>query len=714
MSNTRKKKRKQRKNVAPIFPEAVRVNATDCERFDRDLQWLEFNRRVLDLAQDPKVPLLEKLRFLIIFTSNLDEFFMKRVSQLRSREVLHIKRHEAIPIPLESLNSQIREVVSHLLDRQNTIYKKSVKPALTGAGIRLLKWKDLSVKQKKELSAYFRENIFPILTPLVFDPAHPFPFISNLSTSLGIVLQYPEHDEKIFARVKIPSTIQQWIPLNKDSSAYEFIHISELIRENLDALFPKMHVKQIIPFRVTRNAEIDFDEIEADDILELISEELKSRRFGEVVKLEIPLLKKNEWILKILKEELEISDNQIYDFPAEIDFLTFNQIASLDIPEHRYRKYKGATPVQLQDDNDIFHAMRANDILVHHPYESFGASVERMLLKAVDDPKVLAIKVTLYRTGENSRFVPALIRAAEKGKEVVCLIELKAKFDEARNILWAQQLEDAGIHVVYGIVGLKTHAKLMMVIREEAGNLQTYCHIGTGNYNPDTAKLYEDFGLFTCNPAITADVVQIFNFLTGRSLRSNYEHCLVAPVNFKQQMLAMIENEIRNKKLGKPAGIIFKCNQLEDSQIIEALYRASKAGVTARLIVRGFCCLVPQKKGLSENIRVYSLLGRFLEHSRVYAFKNGQQNFVDGQLYMGSADLMYRSFHNRVEVLPPIFNADHRRQILKILNTIIDDHRQVWEMNSQGQYERRKPKSNQEQGSHELLMQYYGKRKFPF
>lgn len=667
---------------------------------NRETGWLNFNKRVLNEAEDPRTPLLEAIKFLSICGSNMDEFFMKRVGRL--------KRHVAFGLtpkssdgqtPIEQLNV-IRGIVSPMLLQMAECFKK-LKTKLEKENIFLLKWDDFTAKEKENIKTYYAKNVFPVLTPLSVDPGHPFPFISNLSTSLGVTLKHPDREEKLFARVKIPKVLPQWIRVESERSGQVFVSLLEVIKENLSGLFPSMQVLQVMPFRLTRNADIDRDEEDAEDLLELIEEELRQRRFAEVVRLEHGP-KPDPWMLKFLMDELELTDEDLYEHPGELDYTELNIIADLGVPNLKYEPYVAGVPGAFADESQpIFSVIRHQDHLLHHPYESFRMTVERFIREASMDPKVLAIKMTLYRTGDNSPFVRSLIRAAEQGKQVVCLVELKARFDEERNIYWAQALENAGVHVVYGVVGLKTHAKTALVVRQEPEGLNCYVHIGTGNYNVSTARFYTDLGLFTSKSEITNEIVEFFHYLTGRSLKNNYEKLLIAPVNMFHRFKSMIEREGENAKQGKPAQIIIKCNNMEENDIGVALYAASQSGCDVDMIVRGFCCLRPGVPGLSERLRVVSIIGRFLEHSRMFYFRNGAADPLDGEFYIGSADMMYRNLYARVEAVVPILDRALKEKCWEILQTCLKDQRQTWEMNSEGQYEQRK---GLDLGAHQILM----------
>jgi polyphosphate kinase len=686
-------KTRMKKHLRPKVHEHPLSSAV--EFTNREIGWLNFNLRVLAEAEDSRTPLLERLRFLSIVNSNLDEFFQKRVGGLKRQLAFGITSKSSDgKAPIELL-SEIRSKVLPMVKEQGHVFSKVLKPALRKEGIHLLKWSELSIKDKEFAQKYYLKNVFPVLTPLSVDPGHPFPFISNLSTSLGVILKSPATDEKLFARVKVPQVLPSWIRIETEKPTdHRFVSLVELIKENLHDLFPSMQVLSVMPFRITRNADITRDEEDAEDLLSMIEEELRQRRFAEVVRIEHGP-KPDPLILKFLTDELEITDEDVYEVPEEwdLDYRALNIIADLKIPQFRFEKWTPVVPtVFLEGDSShIFNIIKQGDQLIHSPYESFSATVEKFIQSAAEDPKVLAIKMTMYRTGDNSPFVKSLIRAAESGKQVVCLIELKARFDEERNIYWAQELEAAGVHVVYGVVGLKTHAKTALVVRQEADQtLKSYAHLGTGNYNVGTSRLYTDFGILTCREEITSELIELFNFLTGRSLKSDYQHLLVAPVNMFQRFKFLIEREADHAKHGRPSFIFGKMNSMEENDIAMSLYQASQKGVTIELSVRGFCCLRPGVKGMSENLRVSSVIGRFLEHSRIFYFRNGKENPIEGDFYIGSADWMYRNLHARVECIAPILDTKIKEQIWEVIQLHLRDQRQTWDMQSDGRYIQRK------------------------
>ncbi|MFN4241819.1 MAG: polyphosphate kinase [Tepidisphaerales bacterium] len=715
------------------------------DRFlNRDLAWLEFNRRVLHEAMDERNPVLERVRFLAIFTSNLDEFFMKRVGWHRR----HLKANPTLPVSPDGRTAPqvlaaIREAVLQDLARQAEHYTSKLRPDLRARGVHLCGWADLSEEERRAGSAYFESSVFPVLTPLAVDEGAPFPFISNLSLSLGVRLRHPDRPEPVFARVKVPEVLPKWVRVSPPGAMpVRLVPMYELIHVHLAELFTDMEILSVMPFRVTRNAEVSLDEDDADDIRELMEEELRQRRFAEVVRLETGP-DPDPWMLGFLKQELQLTDADCYQLPAEVDYEDLKVVADLPLAALRYEPWTPVVPHALAgQDADIFTVIRRGDLLVHHPYESFDASVGRFVDAATADPKVLAIKMTLYRVGDSTPFIKSLIRAAEQGKQVVVLIELKARFDEERNIRLADQLERAGAHVLYGVVGLKTHGKVTLVVREEtepptetaacatpasgasasattAGEtsappqplpvIRAYAHIGTGNYNATTARLYTDLGLFTADPAITRDVIELFHYLTGRSLKRTYRKLLVAPANLRGRIIELIDREAEHAKAGRPARIIAKMNQLEERKVCNALYAASRAGVQIDLIVRGFCTLRPQVPGLSENIRVISVIGRFLEHSRIFYFRNAQADELEGDFFIGSADWMYRNLCKRVEAVVPVEGKPQRQRLWQILQIMLSDKRQAWDMLPDGRYVQRTPQSPAEahSGTHHVLMQLH-------
>jgi polyphosphate kinase len=667
---------------------------------DRDQSWLEFNRRVLHEALDRRTPLLERVKFLAIVTSNLDEFFMKRVGLLRGKA-----RAESEDDPVAHAGdsrerlSRVREAVVEMLAHQARCYAEDLLPELAKHGIVLASWEQLSGAQKEELGRHFDVNVSPALTPLGFDPAHPFPFMSNLSTNWGFVLRQPGSDEFFPVRVKTPTVLPQFVPLKVDVPAGHrwFVSLEDLIRHNAVKLFPGLEIVSATLFRILRNAEVELDEEESDTLREAVMEALRERRFEPVVRVDFAPGAAPE-VRRALLERFDLTDDDVYECSAGlIDYTDLFQIAALDIPALRDPHHAPLPPLRLADDDvTVVSAIQAGDLFVHHPYDSFDASVERFIEQAAGDPQTVAIKMTVYRVGDDTPFVHALIRAAEAGKQVACVVEVKARFDEARNLHWAQELEKVGAHVTYGVVGLKTHTKLALVVRKEAGGLRCYTHVGTGNYHVKTAKLYTDVGLLTADAEIGADAVTLFHYFTGRSITPQFNKLLVAPMNMRERFLALIEREAANKRTGRPARIVAKMNQLEDLEICRALATASQAGVPVDLIVRGFCCLRPGVPGLTENIRVRSIIGRFLEHSRIFHFANGHEDPVAGEYYIGSADWMFRNLSRRVEAAAPVENPAHRERLWEILDVCLRDERQAWTLQSDGSYAQLQPSGDAE------------------
>ena len=673
---------------------------------NRELSWLEFNRRVLHQAVDERTPLLERVNFLSIFCSNLDEFFMKRVGLLKRQIEAGVMARRPDGLTAGQQLEAMRAKLEPMLKQQAEVYADLVERQLPPRGVEIVGYEKLTAEERRQGEIYFRSSVFPVLTPLAVDMGHPFPFLSNLSTSLGVTLRHPKREEKMFARLKIPRVFPQYVKLPASGGArYRLLSLAELIRHHLDELFPGMTVLDVMAFRITRNADVERDAEDGEDLMDLVEEELRLRRFEKVVRLELGP-KPDPWMREFLMQELELTEDDIYEMPGLLDYTTLREVAELPVGALRYEPWTPQVPKALADEEaDMFGVIRQGDVLVHHPYESFNASIERFVTTAAADPNVLAIKITLYRTGNDSPFIPALIRAAEAGKQVVATVEIKARFDEAQNIYQAQALEKAGVHVVYGIVGLKTHTKTTLVVRREPEGLRCYAHIGTGNYHVQTAKLYTDLSLLTCRPELTEELVELYHFLTGRSLKEEYKKLLVAPLNMAQRFKAMIEREAANRQAGRPARIVAKMNSLEDPAICQELYRASAAGVPIELLVRGFCCLRPGVAGVSENIRVTSVIGRFLEHSRIYYFRNGAEDPLDGQFYIGSADWMYRNLLARVETIVPIERKSLKEKCWVILQTLLHDHRQAWDLMADGRYvQRTPPEGSNDPGTHETLM----------
>jgi polyphosphate kinase len=658
---------------------------------NRELSWLEFNRRVLALAESENTPILEKLKFCEIYVSNLDEFFMKRVGGLKNQEE---SKRDFFSVdgrtPSEQL-LEIKKMVSKANADISNLFNDKIIPTLRSNGIHLLKWTELKKNEKDYLKEYFEENIFPILTPLGIDSGHPFPYISNLSKSLGISLLKKKKKGKgpsrLFVRVKIPSNIPAWISIPTTAkNESKFINIDEVIINNIQRMFSGMKIEDIVLFRITRNSDFEKDDEDTEDLMEHVEAGIKERKFAPVVRLE-HVVKNNSWVLKYLCDQLEVSEDDTYSMPGIVLFTKFEPIYRLERPELKFQPWEPPTPIDLFDEKkNIFSSIKKTDKLFHHPYENFSDTVEKFIRTSAVDPKVLAIKLTLYRTDSKSKIIDDLIYAAEKGKQIACVIELQARFDEENNILMAQRLEKVGIYVVYGMVGLKTHSKMALVVRKDKSGLRSYVHIGTGNYNSHTSKFYTDFSLFTSNKKITSEVHELFNELTGIHTNKKITELLVAPVNMKKRFLELIKREMAHKKAHRPAKIIAKMNSLEDIDIIQSLYNASQAGVEINLIVRGFCCLRPGVPKLSENIKVISIIGRFLEHSRVYFFQNGKADPLEGDFYIGSADWMYRNLINRFEVITPIQNIKNRKKLWHVLRVNLDDFSTCWVLKKNGKY----------------------------
>jgi len=652
---------------------------------DRELSWLAFNERVLELAEDVTIPLLERARFLSIFSSNLDDFFMIRVATLKRKLESGVTKVNTAGYSPTQLMTELSKKTQELIDRQSKCFHESVYPALTREKINLVKWEDLTSDERAVVDVTFQSKIFPVLTPLAVDPSHPFPYISGLSLNLAVVVKNPESETELFARIKVPSNLPRFIETAKGEER-RFIPLEQVITAHIGDLFPGMEILYFYTFRVTRNADLELEEEESEDLLATMEQELLRRKFGPPVRLEVDRDIDQE-LLQTLMDELQVKEEDILRYPEPLDLTGLNQIADIDRPDLKYPAFRSQVAWDLRDVDpdsreEFFDAIRRREIMLHHPYESFTSSVVRFLESAAQDPKVLAIKQTLYRTSGDSPIVEALIEAAESGKQVLAVIEIRARFDEQANVRWARKLEDAGVHVVYGLVGHKTHAKLSLVVREEASGIRRYVHIGTGNYNPKTARLYEDFGILSADPVVGEDVNKLFNQLSGFAPQTSFERLLVAPRTLRSGLLAKIQNEIDNKKAGKPAGIRMKLNSIMDEEFIELLYQASNAGVKIELIVRGICALRPGVPGLSENITVRSILGRFLEHSRIFYFANGGEE----EVWIGSADLMHRNLDRRVESMVRIEQTDHKRMLFRALDSYLAPTTVRWEMASNGDW----------------------------
>jgi polyphosphate kinase len=675
---------------------------------DRDLSWLEFNRRVLHEALDERTPLLERANFLAIFTSNLDEFVMKRVYGLREQVRAGVERVSRDEASSHERLATARRVMQEMLRSQADAYREAIRPALAARGIHLLEWAELADEERAVARTMFETRIFPVLTPLSVDVGHPFPFISNLSLSLGLLVREPGAGSSWFARVKVPDSLRQWVRIATPRFEHEwrFVHLADLIREHLDLLFPGMDIEGVLPFRVTRNIDIDSDADDVEDLLKAVEEQLRQRRMECAVRLEVPTAPHPE-IKRLLLEELDLGDEDVYEMPGLLEYDSLREVASLPIPDLHYQPWTPVVPRRLQaEDASIFDVIRGGDLLVHHPYDSFAETVLRLVREAVDDPAVQAIKMTLYRTGTDSPFIPLLMRAAESGKQVACLVELQARLDEQENIDLARRMEKAGVHVVYGIAGLKTHTKTTLIVRLEESEARCYAHIGTGNYHLQTSRIYTDLGLLTCNAVLTTDLLHLFNFLTGRSRKQDYARLLVAPANMKRRFLELIRQEADHARMGKPARIVAKMNQLEDVEVCRALSQASEAGVPVDLIVRGFCVLRPGVPALTSNVRIVSVIGRFLEHARVFYFRNAAEREADGLFFIGSADWMHRNLETRVEAITPVEGAALRQDLWEMLQIQLCDRRSAWDMQSDGTYVQRVPAGSElAAGTHQRNME---------
>ncbi|MET8365856.1 RNA degradosome polyphosphate kinase [Micromonospora sp. NPDC005194] len=666
--------------AAPPLPE---------DRFlNRELSWLDFNARVLTLAEDQRAPLLERAKFLAIFASNLDEFYMVRIAGLKRRLSAGLPVRGGDRLPLRTQLELIAERTAELVARHAACFVDDVLPRLAEEGIRILRWGDLGDPERERLRTYFREHIFPVLTPLAVDPAHPFPYISGRSLNLAVAVRDPDGGSELFARVKVPNNVPRFVRVDRDQPGVRMLPVEDLISVHLGQLFSGMQVVECHLFRVTRNAEVEVDEDRDEDLLQALERELARRRFGPPVRLEVAA-SISDHMLELLVRELDMDDQDVLRVPGLLDLSALWQVyGEADRPDLKDPPFVPATHPRLAEGEvprSVFSTLRDGDILVHHPYHSFATSVQRFIEQAAADPNVLAIKQTLYRTSGDSPIVDALVDAAAAGKQVVVLVEVKARFDEVANIGWARTLERAGCHVVYGLVGLKTHCKTALVVRQEGNQIRRYCHIGTGNYHPKTARLYEDFGMLTADPEIGADLTDLFNVLTGYSRQTAYRRLLVAPQGIRSGLIERIEREIAHVRLGMPGLVQFKVNSLVDEGVTDALYRASQAGVHVDLLIRGMCTLRPGVPGLSDNIRVRSILGRFLEHSRVFRFgNNGEAEF-----WMGSADLMHRNLDRRVEALVQVSDPVARAELDYVLTAAMSPDVDAFELAGDGTWTRR-------------------------
>ncbi|MEK0178894.1 polyphosphate kinase 1 [Microcoleus anatoxicus] len=719
---------KQKKTSTKNYTE---INLSDPQYyFNREQSWLEFNNRVLHEALDPRTPLLERLKFLAIFSSNLDEYFMVRVAALKQQvEAKVTKLTSDGSTPQQQLDAISKRLLP-MVSQQHSYFEQTLRPKLAASGIHILDYIDLNQEQRTYLHRYFKEQVFPVLTPLAVDPSHPFPFLSNLSLNLAVVVRDPDTQEELFARIKVPQVLPRFLPLPADlqwqqrgkSAVWTGVPLEQVIAHNLEALFPGMDIQEYHPFRITRNADLTVEEDEAEDLLLAIEQELRKRRFGgSAVRLEIQAIMPPA-LRDMLMDELDLGEQDVYVVEGLLGLKDLMYFVGLHVPELKDPPWTPVVPVRLRNPEvaridesishseemeDIFMAIRRGDIMLHHPYHSFAATVQRFITEAARDRSVLAIKMTLYRTSGDSPIVSALIEAAQNGKQVAVLVELKARFDEENNINWARKLEQAGVHVVYGLVGLKTHTKILMAVRREDGCIRRYVHIGTGNYNPKTAGLYTDVGLLSCREDLGSDLTDLFNYLTGYSRQVSYRNLLVAPVNMRDRFLALIRREaefcrLQTENSNSTCGrIVAKMNALVDPQIIVALYEASQAGVKIDLIIRGICCLRPGVEGVSENIKVISIIGRFLEHSRMFYFFNGGNE----EVYIGSADWMQRNLTRRVEAIVQVEDPTIAMELQEILGVMLADNRQAWDLQPGGHYSQRRPPVNcPEVSSQQILM----------
>ncbi|MBW3042955.1 polyphosphate kinase 1 [Prochlorococcus marinus] len=694
---------------------------------NRELSWIDFNKRVLELAIEEETPLLEKIKFSSIFSNNLDEFFMVRVASLKSQVDGGISKKSQDGRSAEEQLDAIRNYLDPILDKQQSKTKYYIQDEFKKNNLFILEYKELNEKQKVWIDNYFTNAIFPILTPLAVDPAHPFPFISNLSLNLAAIIFDRETEKEQFTRIKIPGeSISRFIsiPIELDdnqSAKYTGIAIEQIIANNLIMLFPGMEVKAYSFFRVTRDADLELRDLEADDLMSALEEGLRKRRKGgEVVRLEVSS-NTPEIILDLLQEGMHVEKENLYQIEGLLALDELIELTAINLPKLKFKEHQGITHNQLKNSQlretedldirnknnfkSIFSIIRRNDLLVHHPYNLFSTSVEEFINQAAEDSQVMGIKMTLYRISKDSLIIDALIRAAEKGKQVMALVELKARFDEDNNIQWAKQLEQSGVHVVYGVIGLKTHTKIALVIRKEKNRLRSYFHIGTGNYNSKTSKTYTDLGLLSCQPELGQDLIELFNYLTGFAKQQSYRKLLVAPVTLRHGIEKLIKREIKHAKTGLPAKIIAKMNSLVDPEIIKLLYEASREGVQIELIIRGMCCLYPQKKGLSENIKVKSIIGRFLEHSRIFWFNNDG----NAEVFIGSADWMRRNLDRRVEAVTPIEDNKIKKEIKHLLDSYIEESKDCWIMQSDGSYIKNEILNDKKRYLQEKIIKLYKK-----
>lgn len=689
--------------------ERIAAPEAGVERYlNRELSWLDFNERVLALAEDPRRPLLERVKFVAIFAGNLDEFYQVRVATLRRQELAAPSLRSADRLTAVEQLARIGERVSEVAERHARLFTRQLRPALKRAGIRILRWRQLADGQRERLTSLFVERVFPVLTPLAVDPGHPFPYISNLSLNLAVWLRDPADGRTRFARVKVPPLLPRFLEAEEPGT---YVPLEDVIAANLALLFPGMTILENHAFRVTRISDLEIDDDEAEDLLRALEAEIRRRRFSPAVRLEVDLRMPSH-LVELLMRELQLDERDVHRLPGPLGLSALWPMAELDRPELRDPPFAPAVPRELttvgDDDADIFGVLQRGDLLVHHPYDSFGSTVQAFIEQAAADPQVLAIKQTLYRTSGESPIVDALVAAAEAGKQVVVLVEIKARFDEQANIAWARMLERAGCHVVYGLVGLKTHCKLCLVVRQEEHGLRRYVHVGTGNYNPTTARAYEDLGLLTADAVLSADVSHLFNLLTGYSRRSEYQALLVAPLDMRRRIIAMIEQQAELAAQGRPARVAMKLNNLVDEAIIDTLYAASRDGVPIDLVVRSICALRPGVPGLSETIRVRSILGRYLEHSRIYLFGADE----DAEIWIGSADLMHRNLDRRVEALVRVDEPAARHRLIEIIELALADNEGAWELTPDEGWERVAARGRRV-GLQDQLMASAGLRRMP-
>lgn len=660
---------------------------TESRYLDRELSWLDFNDRVLELAEDPELPLLERVRYLSIFSSNLDEFFMVRVATLKQLISSGITTRNRSGYTPTSLVTEIGERARASLERSSCLFQEILRPALDELGIHIVTWESLSASEREYVGSVFEKFIFPVLTPLAVDPSRPFPYISGLSLNLAVLAKRPQNEVESFARIKVPTNLPRFIETSRDIGA-RYIPLEQVISAHLEYLFPGMEIVDYFTFRLTRNADLDLEEDETEDLITSIEQELQRRKFGPPVRLEVDRDIKED-LLATLIDELDLAAEEVIRISEPLDLSSLSAFAEFDFPDDRFAKFlshpnKSLAKVEVDDFESFLAVIRHNEVLLHHPYESFSDSVVKFIEMAARDPQVLAIKQTLYRTSGDSPIMAALIEAAQAGKQVLAVVELRARFDELANVRWARKLEEAGVHVVYGLLGLKTHAKLSLVVRDEASGTRRYCHVGTGNYNPKTARIYDDLGILSCDPVLGEDITILFNQLSGFAPEAKYSRLLVAPKTIRSGLIAKIEQEIENARLGKKARIRMKLNSLVDEQFCDYLYAASQAGVDVDLWIRGTCSIQPGIIGLSERIRVRSILGRFLEHSRIYNF----YNCGDEEFFIGSADLMERNLDRRVEALVKIERSEHREELNRQFLSAFSNEIARWELQAENNWRR--------------------------